>query len=177
MIAPHFESLAKTNAKPNKIAFVKVDVDSQQAVAQKYGVRSMPTFLVFHHQKVVQTVTGANPPALAEAVDKAVKLAGAPGPSFATGGHRLGGSGVATPGRQASLSRPMKWDLKKIFDAIVTFFGLYFVSLFSLDPYKAAEGSAFNKMAAPKHTGSAGTTAGGKGGSSRGPAFKTLADL
>jgi thioredoxin 1 len=174
MIAPTFESLAKAHTRPGKIAFVKVDVDSQQAVAQKYGVRSMPTFLIFHHGKVVQTVTGANPPALTAAVDKAVKLAGAPGPSFSSGGQRLGGSTLAVPGRQTGLARPMAWDLRKIVDAIVTFFGLYFVSLFSFDPYKAAEKSGFNKKAAPRPQGAPG--AGAKGGTTR-PAFKTLADL
>jgi len=129
MIAPTFESLSTKYSKPKKITFCKVDVDSQQAVAQMYSVRAMPTFLVLHNGSVVQTVQGANPPALAAAVEKGVKLAGAAaGPTFGSGGHRLGGSGVAS----RSLGRSVAWDLRKLVDAIVTFFGLYFVSLFSV---------------------------------------------
>lgn len=131
MIAPTFESLSTKYSKPKKITFCKVDVDNQQAVAHMYSVRAMPTFLVLHNGAVVQTVQGANPPALAAAVEKGVKLAGAAaGPAFGSGGQRLGGSGIAARGR--SLGRPAAWDLRKLVDAIITFFGLYFVSLFSV---------------------------------------------
>lgn len=37
-IAPVFASLAEKETKPGKMQFVKVDVDSQQEVARKYGV-------------------------------------------------------------------------------------------------------------------------------------------
>lgn len=37
-IAPVFQSLAEKESKPGKLQFVKVDVDSQQEVARKYGV-------------------------------------------------------------------------------------------------------------------------------------------
>lgn len=37
-IAPVFQSLAEKETKPGKMQFVKVDVDSQQEVAKKYGV-------------------------------------------------------------------------------------------------------------------------------------------
>jgi thioredoxin 1 len=37
-IAPVFHSLADKETKPGKLQFVKVDVDSQQEVARKYGV-------------------------------------------------------------------------------------------------------------------------------------------
>jgi hypothetical protein len=100
-----------------------------------YSVRAMPTFLVLHNGAVVQTVQGANPPALSAAVEKGVKLAGAAaGPTFSSGGQRLGGAGVATPagGARRSVGRPVGWDLKKLYEAVVTFFGLYFVSLFSV---------------------------------------------
>ncbi|OIW31196.1 hypothetical protein CONLIGDRAFT_660982 [Coniochaeta ligniaria NRRL 30616] len=160
MIAPTFESLSTKYSKPKKITFCKVDVDNQQSVAQMYSVRAMPTFLVLHNGAVVQTVQGANPPALAAAVEKGVKLAGAAaGPAFGTGGQRLGGSGVA-PGAGRSLGRPIAWDLRKLVDAIVTFFGLYFVSLFSFDPYKAAENSQFNKKNPPPPGRAAGTKPG-----------------
>lgn len=37
-IAPVFQALAEKETKPGKLQFVKVDVDSQQDVARKYGV-------------------------------------------------------------------------------------------------------------------------------------------
>jgi thioredoxin 1 len=37
-IAPVFQKLADSEARPGKLQFVKVDVDSQQEVAKKYGV-------------------------------------------------------------------------------------------------------------------------------------------
>ena len=37
-IAPVFQGLADKETKPGKMQFVKVDVDSQQEVAKKYGV-------------------------------------------------------------------------------------------------------------------------------------------
>lgn len=37
-IAPVFAALAEKETKAGRIQFVKVDVDSQQEVAQKYGV-------------------------------------------------------------------------------------------------------------------------------------------
>ncbi|KAB5547266.1 thioredoxin-like protein [Coniochaeta sp. 2T2.1] len=133
MIAPTFESLSTKYSKPNKITFCKVDVDNQQAVAQMYSVRAMPTFLVLHKGTVVETVQGANPPALSAAVEKGVKLAGAAaGPAFGSGGHRLGGAGVAPRTGGRSLGRPARWDLGKFLEAIYTFFGLYFISLFSV---------------------------------------------
>lgn len=97
-----------------------------------YSVRAMPTFLVLHNGSVVSTVQGANPPALTAAVERGVKLAGtAAGPAFGSGGQRLGGSGVAAAAGR-SIRRPIAWDLRKLVDAIVTFFGLYFVSLISV---------------------------------------------
>jgi thiol-disulfide isomerase/thioredoxin len=132
MIAPVFESLSAKYSKPKKITFCKVNVDNQRDVAQQYSVRAMPTFLVLHNGSVVNTIQGANPQALTAAVDKAIKLAGsAAGPSFGTPGQRLGGSGVTMASR-TSLGRPLKWDLKNLIQAIISFFGLYFVSLLSV---------------------------------------------
>ena len=37
-IAPIFEQLAKTDGKPGRIAFAKVNVDDQQGITQQYGV-------------------------------------------------------------------------------------------------------------------------------------------
>jgi len=140
MIAPTFESLATKYSKPNKIAFCKVDVDRQGEVAQQYGVRAMPTFLVLRNGSVIETIQGANPPALTAAVEKAVKLAGpgGGGATFSGAGQRLGGSGVARAAGRA-VGRPVKWDLKGLVDAVIAFFGLYFYSLFSVGGLSSAE--------------------------------------
>ncbi|KAK3395576.1 thioredoxin-like protein [Sordaria brevicollis] len=179
MIAPVFESLSTKYSKPNKITFCKIDVDSQQEVAQQYGVRAMPTFLILHNGSVIDTIQGANPPALTAAVDKAVKLAGGAasgGAVFKTAGHRLGGSGVAGSRTGASAARSFKWDFSSLIKTIIAFIGLYITTLFSLDPYKAAESSPFNKNAPPPQ---AQPSTGGAAGKrpTPGAKFKTLSDL
>ena len=137
MIAPTFESLATKYAKPNKIAFVKVDVDAQGEVAQQYAVRAMPTFLVLRNGSVIDTIQGANPPALTAAVDKAVKLAGVRGgATFSGSGNRLGGAGVGRPvgggGGRPGVLAGVRWDLKGFVEAVIGFFGLYLWTLFSV---------------------------------------------
>lgn len=198
MIAPHFESLANKYAKPRKIAFVKVNVDNQGEVAQQYGVRAMPTFLILHNGSVIKTIQGANPPALTSAVEAAIKLAGpgaVGGSSFSSGGQRLGGTPVGGQrvGSGQRVARPISWDISQWVNAVLSFLGLYFVSLLSvslsrisrvvgwviandeqLDPYKSAEASRFNKKNPPP----AAKPATGPGGRPAGRAtFKTLNDL
>ncbi|KJZ72548.1 hypothetical protein HIM_08072 [Hirsutella minnesotensis 3608] len=182
MIAPHFERLSKEYARPKKVAFAKVDVDSQSDISRAQGVSAMPTFKIFHNGSCVDTIKGANPPALAEAVSKAVKLAGAGGASgnaYITPGRTLGSSGPATsrgwPGAGLNLRA---WNFGAIFKLIISFVGLYLVSFFSFDARGAAEASIFNvhrKPPPPKRT-----TPGSAPGSARPPqkpAFKTMADL
>ncbi|KAL5611505.1 hypothetical protein BROUX41_000901 [Berkeleyomyces rouxiae] len=96
MIAPKFEALAREYAQPKKVAFVKVNVDVQRDVAAAQNVRAMPTFKLFHRGKVLDTVQGANPSALAAAITSALLLKdkGSPGEIFSTPGQRLGGVGV-----------------------------------------------------------------------------------
>ncbi|KAF2734134.1 thioredoxin-domain-containing protein [Polyplosphaeria fusca] len=72
-IAPSYTQLSKAHTQPNKLAFVKVNVDEQREVAAKYGITAMPTFLLFKDGKVVETIRGANPPALKKAVEGAAK--------------------------------------------------------------------------------------------------------
>jgi thiol-disulfide isomerase/thioredoxin len=137
MIAPTFESLSTKYSKPKKITFAKVDVDRQQDVASMYSVSAMPTFLILHNGAVVNRISGASPPALTAAVEKAVKLAGsaAAGAGFGTQGRTLGGTAASAypSGRGGtSLARPLKWDLKNFINALIAIIGLYFVSLFSV---------------------------------------------
>ncbi|KAF5678020.1 37S ribosomal Rsm22 [Fusarium circinatum] len=149
MIAPTFEALAKEHSRPKKVAFAKVNVDNQSGIARAQGVSAMPTFKIFHNGTCIETIKGANPPALTAAINNAVKLGGPPtGNVFKTPGRTLGGES-----RSASLSK--QWDLKAVFDALIAFFGLYFVSLLTFDPYKSAEESPFNvhRKTAPRNTG------------------------
>lgn len=46
-IAPVFSQLADTHAATGKLAFAKVNVDHVNAVAGRYGVSAMPTFVFF----------------------------------------------------------------------------------------------------------------------------------
>jgi len=61
MIAPIIEDLATTYE--GKVKVGKLDVDSNQQTAIKYGVRSIPTVLIMKDGKVVDTIIGAMPKA------------------------------------------------------------------------------------------------------------------
>src|SRR3954454_1993967 len=58
-IAPALEELA-TQYK-GKVKIAKVDVDEAQNVAQQFGIRSIPTLLMFKGGKVVDQIVGAVP--------------------------------------------------------------------------------------------------------------------
>lgn len=137
MIGPHFERLAQEHARPKKMAFVKVNTDKQSDVSGAYGVRSLPTFKVFHKGACIETVTGANPAALAAAITKAKNLLSTTGEDmFKSKGHKIGGSAPnpsssRSAGSSGGVSRP-SIDLVQFFQALVNFVGLYFVSLFAV---------------------------------------------
>jgi thioredoxin 1 len=129
-IAPTFEALSTKFSKPNRITFVKVNVDNQKDIAQQYGVRAMPTFKILKNGSVIDTIQGANPPALTAAVEKAVKLAGpGGGNSWGSGGRSLGGSGSGSSRPQPFGGRPPAWDINTFINTVITFFGLYLSSL------------------------------------------------
>jgi len=68
-IAPALEELA-TQYK-GKVKIAKVDIDESQQVAQQFGIRSIPTLLLFKGGKVVEQLVGAMPKAkLEEAIKK-----------------------------------------------------------------------------------------------------------
>jgi thioredoxin len=125
MIAPHFERLAKEHSRPNKVAFAKVNVDNQANIARTNGVTAMPTFVIFHNGSTVQTIRGANPSALTEAVTKAVALAdgGKAEAVFKTPGRTLGGDGPVPAQRH--------WSVTVLLNVVMMLVGLYFTSLFS----------------------------------------------
>ena len=56
-IAPYIEELA-TQYK-GKVKFAKVDVDEAQMTAQNYGIRSIPTMILFKKGQEAARVSGA----------------------------------------------------------------------------------------------------------------------
>jgi thioredoxin 1 len=59
MIAPALEEIAKE--MDGKVKIAKLNVDENPGVASKYGIRSIPTLMVFKGGKQVATKTGAGP--------------------------------------------------------------------------------------------------------------------
>ncbi|MBI2846979.1 MAG: thioredoxin [Chloroflexi bacterium] len=59
MVAPLVEAAAKEYAGRLKVTKVNVDANSQTAAA--YGIRSIPTLLLFKRGKVVSQIIGAVP--------------------------------------------------------------------------------------------------------------------
>ncbi len=63
-IAPTLDALA-TQYK-GKVKVAKLNIDEQQKTAQAYGIRSIPTLLLFKGGKVIEQVVGAVPKARLE---------------------------------------------------------------------------------------------------------------
>ena len=59
MIAPIVEELSVQYEGRAKVG--KVDVDTAQTTAQEFGIRSIPTLLLFKEGKVVEQIIGAVP--------------------------------------------------------------------------------------------------------------------
>ena len=59
MIAPVVEEIAKEY--DGKLKVGKLDVDNNPEVSMKFGIRSIPTLLVFKGGKVVEQIIGAVP--------------------------------------------------------------------------------------------------------------------
>ena len=70
MMLPIVEEIAKEFE--GKLTVAKVDVDSSQATAAKFGIRNIPTILFFKDGKVADKQVGAVPKA--SLVDKINKL-------------------------------------------------------------------------------------------------------
>ena len=70
-IAPAVDEIARQYKGKVKVA--KMDIDHHQQVPQKYGIRSIPTLLVFKGGRVVDTMVGVvSKSKLADALDKVV---------------------------------------------------------------------------------------------------------
>ena len=59
MIAPVLDQLAEEFGE--SACFVKVDVDEDRSLAQRYGIKSMPTLVLIKNGEVVDKVIGALP--------------------------------------------------------------------------------------------------------------------
>ncbi len=59
MIAPIIEDFAKEY--DGKMKFGKMDVDANPQISMQFGIRSIPTLLVFKDGKVVAQIVGAMP--------------------------------------------------------------------------------------------------------------------
>lgn len=57
MIAPTVEEIAKEKAGKLKVG--KLDVDKNMEISMKYGIRSIPTLLVFNKGQLVDQIIGA----------------------------------------------------------------------------------------------------------------------
>lgn len=70
MLAPVLEELASDYA--GKATIIKVNVDQQQELAQRYGVMSIPTLIAFKDGKLVKQAVGFQPKPTLETLLKTI---------------------------------------------------------------------------------------------------------
>jgi thioredoxin 1 len=61
MVAPTVEELAKEYK--GKIKVAQMNVDQNRATPQRFGIRNIPTLILFKNGEVAQTIIGAHPKA------------------------------------------------------------------------------------------------------------------
>jgi thioredoxin 1 len=62
LLAPTFAKLAEDfNSPDSEVQIEKIDVDKNQEVSQKYGIRGIPTVIFEKDGEVVERVVGNNP--------------------------------------------------------------------------------------------------------------------
>ncbi|KAH7243633.1 thioredoxin-like protein, partial [Fusarium redolens] len=66
-ISPIVEKLSES---AGSIYFIKVNVDDAEDVSQEYGIRAMPTFMVFKDGEKADEVVGADPSKLERLVQQ-----------------------------------------------------------------------------------------------------------
>jgi putative thioredoxin len=104
-------------ARPGQVELAKVDVDANQALAQEYGIRSIPAVKAFRNGRVVSEFVGAQSPQSVEAF-----LDGLTGP---TEGEQLldelSGSGefpqILGPLAEGDYERALEWLLAEAAEA------------------------------------------------------------
>ncbi|CCU77412.1 thioredoxin [Blumeria hordei DH14] len=170
-IYPTYQSLAIKYTRPNKITFVKVNVETSPEISQRYGVTAMPTFMLFKSGSVTKTIRGADPRQLTNAVETAVAQAGPAAPMYSSVGRTLGDT-----------SRPKTTPASPFIklgsvDTIIRFFALYFITLFAIDSYGAGERSSFNVNTALKRSVHSSGIRPARVGTQAGKKLGTIADL
>jgi thioredoxin 1 len=71
MLGPRFEELSK---EMTHVKFCKVNVDESEASAAKFGIRSIPTLIIFKGGKPIGQIVGAmSKDALKERIETAIK--------------------------------------------------------------------------------------------------------
>ena len=60
IVAPHLEEL---NSERDDLTVVKLNVDENPKTAEKYGIMSIPTLIVFKNGQVAKQIVGALPKA------------------------------------------------------------------------------------------------------------------
>ena len=68
--APIFEQVAQANADAR---FVKINTDEEQSLAMHFGIRSIPTLMIFREQVIVFQQPGAMPKGALEDVLRQVR--------------------------------------------------------------------------------------------------------
>lgn len=69
MIAPYLDNLAEEYK--DKVTIAKLDVDQNGQSAMKYGVRGIPTMILFKNGKQEEVIVGADPNRIGEIVANA----------------------------------------------------------------------------------------------------------
>jgi thioredoxin 1 len=59
MVSPILDEISTEHGE--KLTIVKVNVDEEPALAQQYGITSIPALQVFHGGEVVKSIVGAKP--------------------------------------------------------------------------------------------------------------------
>lgn len=104
--------------------------------------------MIFRGGKPINTIKGADPRALTNAVEAAAKFAPASKPLYSTPGRILGGPGIKPA---QSLNRPASAYLREFFAALIAFFGLYFVTLFSVSDVETVVGLKLTRSSSLTH--------------------------
>ena len=61
-ISPLLEEIA--DEKKDQVQIIKLNIDENQKIPQQYGVRGIPTLMIFHNGNLIDTKVGSMPKSL-----------------------------------------------------------------------------------------------------------------
>jgi thioredoxin 1 len=73
-IQPFFDKYATANKDKAKFIVIEADQTEFEPLAAEYKISALPTFHVFVNQKLVKSITGANPKALETMINEFVSV-------------------------------------------------------------------------------------------------------